>query len=71
LAGTEIRELDEATAIGECRAEFKGAGRFWLNRLKRKCLGPTRDMVVTIDHRGLSVCAADEVHARALLETLR
>lgn len=77
---------------------FEGVGRYWLNRLKRKCVGLTRDMVLTVEHRGLSVCAADraegririsgppvgsatcslgpfeeidEVHARALLETLR
>lgn len=77
---------------------FEGVGRYWLNRLKRKCVGLTRDMVLTIDHAGLSVCAADraqgririsgppvgsatcslgpfeeidELHAQALLETLR
>ena len=77
---------------------FEGVGRYWLNRLKRKCAGLTRDMVLTIEHTGLSVCAADraqgririsgppvgsatcslgpfeeidEVHARALIETLR
>ena len=93
-----VRAYRRAKVLNDRVLLFEGVGRYWLNRLKRKCVGLTRDMVLTMDHKGLSVCAADraqgrvrisgppvvsatcslgpfeeidEVHARALIETLR
>jgi hypothetical protein len=43
---------------------FEGASRYWLNRLKRKCVGLTRDMVLMMDHKGSSLCSSDRVRGR-------
>ena len=43
---------------------FEGPNRYWLNRLKRKCVGLTRDMALMLDHKGPSVCSSDHVQGR-------